>query len=85
MFLAGMKFAPGMVTGLFMAASVILGVVGILEWALDLRRKRHPDSSQQREPTTHLESALNRQPFMVSYPRTTSIPSEAAPRGTECL
>jgi hypothetical protein len=84
MFLAGLKFALGLMTGVFAVFGILVVLIVVTEWATGWRKKKHSKDGIK-NPVRISPAPRNRVLLQVWYPSWVDEPTESEHRKSEFM
>jgi hypothetical protein len=85
MFLSGLKFVLGLMTGTIAVLGMIVGLMIVGEWVIDLRKKHRRSKHGIKNPVRISPAPQNRVLLQVWYPSWVDEPTESEQRKSEYL
>jgi hypothetical protein len=83
MFLAGLKFALGLMTGVFAVFGIVVAFIVVTEWVMDGRKKRRRDHQGMIRQTEVANARRNHLFLLIRYPAWVDEPTESSHRKSE--
>jgi hypothetical protein len=85
MFLAGLKFAMGLMTGTIVVLGMIVGLMVVTEWVIGWWKKQKRNKHGIKNPIRIFPAPQNRVLLQVWYPSWVDEPTESEHRKSEYL
>jgi hypothetical protein len=82
-FLAGLKFALGLITGLATVLGIVVGLMVVTEWVIGWRKKHRRSKHRMSDPARIVLGRLNPVLLLIRYPAWVDGPAESEHRKSE--
>ena len=83
MFMAGLKFAAGLMTGVLAVFGIVVGLMVVTEWVIGWRKKHRRSKHRMSDPARIALGRLNPVLLLIRYPAWVDKPTESAHRESE--